>query len=210
MPRPKRTYGVLEISRARIKEEIMEAKWSSLSTVQLIYRYYGIAGFTKKQIEAKYFTRDPVIGDHDNQGAYYHVQNYLKNLGFSIVLDDGTRVRLRSIANVKNGKPLNRKRAQDPDAHGLEGIWIPFKALRKDQMSRIRDYYIGRERDSQLMKMVTRVAGEVLRPHDDSTSIGNVWEEFVQELNKSNSSSVGKPNESDESDEEDESDETTE
>lgn len=182
----RRDYGKLGLGVTAVIKQVMDGKWSHASTEALMRRAVELA----KEPVKKYFESNPGNGDFNNFGLTEMILEKLRTRRIEIKLppdDEHPKewaIHPRAIHNVPTGKPLDPKRAEDPEAFAKTGQWVRTVDLTHEEADRVRLSYAKRRKDSHEDEVTIEAIVEVLLRYPPKTHAREVWPEVVIEIER--------------------------
>lgn len=186
----RRSYGMIEKGLSTVIAQAAAGAWDHHTTDSL--KRQVLRATRNKQLTADAFlATDPLIGDLHDFGMTELVLEKLRTVRMQIILPptelypDERPERVRVIHNVPTGKPLDPKRADDPNAFSKVGQWVPSKSLSMVQSQRTRAvFYLRRRHDAKPDEALLQAIENVLRRYGEQDRARDHWDEILAEMSR--------------------------
>lgn len=180
----RREYGAYQKARDIVVEQVALGQWPSATTDTLVKRAVDLA---KIPHEIAYGSNK-----HFGQANWYAMNELmldkLRKLYMPVLLPpseefpDGKLINPRAVYNVPTGRPMDPKRAEDPDAHAKAGLWIHIFRFQVEEAEEQMRRYQQRRSDSAATIATVRATDLVLHRAPPLTYAKDVWEEILRQI----------------------------
>ena len=93
-------------------------------------------------------------------------------------------IRVRALHNVPSGKPLDLKRAEDPDAYAKTGLWVRTVDMTVAEADQVDQYYRRRRQNARADAVMVSAIKKVLDTKPVDTTARDCWDEILVEIAK--------------------------
>jgi len=97
---------------------------------------------------------------------------------------NGRAIRVRALHNVPSGKPLDLKRAEDPDAYAKTGLWVRTVDMTVEEADQVDQYYRRRRQSARADAIMVAAIKKVLDTKPVDTTALDCWDEILLEIAK--------------------------
>lgn len=176
----RRDYGAYQKARDIIIAQVAANAWPSATTDFLVRRAVDLARIPDDIA----YGRSKYYGQGNHYLMNELMRDKLRKIENDVFLEpcpefpDGKMIHPRAVYNIPTGRPLNRKRAENPEAFAKMGLWVHIRRFQASEANLQIMRYRQRRSDSAETIATVEATDAVLRQCPPLTYANDVWDDI--------------------------------